>query len=125
MPTQLRQFPEVSRSGTQQTAYIQIPMHFDELQLTGQAAASVLSDPANSITFTILASPTGQDSDARVLEIEYWQGGQVFDKTTQTTIPTPIDVAFALDARHANERVALRAAFNQPMVVGATLTGLP
>lgn len=125
MPTVLRQFPEQNRNGMQQTPYVQIPVGIDTIHLEGQAAASVLSDTGNAITFTILASPTGSDADARILAIEPWQGFIRFNRFTQQDEPNPIDVAFGLDARRRTERISLRAVFNRPMVVGATLTGLP
>jgi hypothetical protein len=83
-----------------------------------------LSDPANTITFTILASPTGSDADALVIQTEPWQG---FVRTNHQGVqePNPIDVGFGLDARRANDKIALRASFSRAMVVGATLTGLP
>jgi len=125
MPTVLRQFPEVSRSGTQQTAYVQIPAGITALHLEGQAAPSVLSDTGNAIEFTILASPTGTDADATILAIEPWQGFTRINKFTQVPEPNPIDVSFGLDGRHLTDKLALRATFNRAMVVGATLTGLP
>lgn len=125
MPTVLRQFPEQSRGPLpQQTAYVQIPGGIDALHLVGQASDAVLSNPANSITFTILASATGQDSDARILVIEPWRGGTHQDHSG-ATVPNPIDVGLGLDARRAGDKIALRAVFGQAMVVGATLTGLP
>ena len=125
MPTVLRQFPEISRSGTQQTAYVQIPPGITALHLEGQAAPSVLSDESNAITFTMLASPTGSDVDAVTIAIEPWQGFIRTNKNTGLQEPNPIDVAFGLDARRQGDKLALRATFNQAMVVGATVTGLP
>jgi len=80
MPTVLRSFPEVSRSGTQQTGYVQLPVGILSIHLQGQAALDVLSDPANEIEFTVLASPTGSDADARILTIEPWHGGTESDR---------------------------------------------
>lgn len=124
MPTVLHQFPTQNRSGTQQTAYVQLPGGIDSIRLQGQASDPVLSNTANAITFTVLASPTGSDADSRVLVIEPWQGGTHPDHSG-ATVPNPIDVGLGLDARRAGELVSLRAAFSRPMVVGATLTGLP
>lgn len=125
MPTVLRQFPQVSRSGVQQTPYASQPQRFDSFQLTGQADSATLSDTANTIKFEILASPTGSDADSFVLQTEYWNGGTRVNKNTGQTEPNPIDVVFGGDARHADDKLAVRATFGRTMVVGATVTGLP
>jgi hypothetical protein len=125
MPTVLRQFPQQNRSGTQQTPYIAIPAGVTGIHLEGQASAATLSDGLNQITFTILASPDGTDANARTLDIEVWQGGTSFDKVTQQLIPTPIDVAFGLDARAIGSQISLRAVFSRTINVGATVSGLP
>lgn len=131
MPTTLANFPAISRSGTQQTPYVQLADGVTDIHLAGSASAAVLSDTSNAITFTILASPTGSDADARVLQVEPWQG---FVRTNHQggQEPNPIDVAFGLDARRAGDKISLRAWFHdqdtqadKAIVVGATLTSLP
>lgn len=125
MPTTLRSFPQISRSGTQQTPYAQLPSHFEGIHLTGQASAATLSNAANEILFVVLASPTGSDADAVVIGSEQWFGGTRINKNTGLTEPNPIDVAFGLDGRQLDSQIALKATFSQPMTVGALLEGLP
>ena len=125
MPTVVRQFPQQNRNGTQQTAYAQLPSGVTSLQLTGQASDATLSNTANAITFVLLTSPTGSDADAHVIQTEYWQGGTMFDKRTQTMGPIPIDVAFGLASFDSDSFLSLRATFNRTMNVGATVTAFP
>lgn len=125
MPTTLRSFPQVNRSGTQQTAYALIPAGIDVVQLQGVASDATFSDEANAITFIVLSSPTGQDSDSREMQREYWTGGTFFNKTTQQIEPRRLDVAFTLPGRARGHRIALRAIFNRTITIGADLIGLP
>lgn len=125
MPTVLRQFPQVNRSGTQQTAYATIPANIDAIHLEGQASDATLSDVQNAITFLILASPDGTDENSRVIQSEQWFGGLRTNKITGLVEPQPIDVAFGMDNRAAGWRIAIRAIFSRTINVGATLTGLP
>lgn len=125
MPTVLRQFPQVNRSGTQQTQYNLIPQGITAIHLDGQASDATLSDVQNAITFLVLASPDGTDLNARVIQSEQWQGGTRTNKITGLTEPNPIDVAFGMDNRANGWQIALRAIFSRTINVGATLTGLP
>lgn len=123
MPTLLRQFPEIARSGTQQTAYIVVPQRFDDLLLVGQAADAVLSDPANAVRFEVLSSQSGTGLDEVIIQVENWQGGLFIPKGGTTPISRPINIGFG--PVPDTGFLALRAIFSRPMVVGATLTGLP
>jgi hypothetical protein len=125
LPTTLANFPQVSRNGTQQTPYVQLSGAITSIHLVGTASDAALEDVTNAITFTILASPTGSDADAVILQIEPWRGFTRINKFTGQPEPNPIDVGFGLDARQANAKISLRAEFAKPMIVGATLTGLP
>lgn len=125
MPIVLRQFPQVNRSGTQQTQYANIPNGVDAIHLEGQASDATLSDVQNAITFLVMASPDGTDENARVIQSEQWQGGTRTNKITGLTEPNPIDVAFGMDNRAAGWKIAIKAIFSRTINVGATLTGLP
>lgn len=125
MPTVIHQFAQQNRSGTQQTGYLQLPSGIEELHLEGQASAATLSDPANTIVFSVRVSLTGQDADAREIQGETWTGGTFTPKGGGGPIPIPIDVAFGPIDAYAGQFLAIRATFNRTINVGATLSRLP
>lgn len=130
MPTLLRQFPRVSRSGTQETAYAQLPDRFDFIQLLGDASNATLSNVNNAIRFEVLHSVIGDGSDERIIQVEEWTGGTFIPKGGSTPVPRQIDITFGPIPDAGS--IALRATFkdattglSRTMTMGATLTGLP
>jgi hypothetical protein len=104
---------------------VQLAAGIDELHLEGQASAATLSDPLNSIVFSILVSPTGSDVDAREIQGVTWTGGTFTPKGGGAAVPQAIDVAFGPIAQFTGQFLTLRATFNRTINVGATLTSLP
>jgi hypothetical protein len=125
MPTTLRSFPEQSRTGTQQTPYRAVPEQFDYLQLTLQGQDAELSDESNQIVIDVLVSPDGQNATAIVIQRYIWFGGMYTPKGGGNPIPKSVDLTFGPFTRWIGHEVSIRAAFNRPITVGATLTGLP
>lgn len=123
MPTPIVTFPQVNRSGTQQTPYVQLGASYTEIQLTSIASDATHSDPANGIQFDVLWSPTGVDADSKVIQREGWTGGTVTPKGGSVAVPNAVNVTFG--PIPATGFVSLRAVFNRLMTIGATLTGLP
>jgi hypothetical protein len=132
MPTVLRQFPQVDRTGTQRTGWVKLAA-FDFIHLQGQASVATLSDPTNAVDFVVLASPSGTDADPLNQELQrvYWTGGTYPPKGGGANVPREVDVQFNLQARNAGWFVALQAWFHsdtgidKTINMGATLTGLP
>lgn len=123
MSTVLRSFPQIDRSGTQQTPYTNLPNQFTSLQLTGQASDVTLINLTNSIRFEILYSADGTGADEQIIQVENWQGGTFIPKGGTVPIPRALDISFG--PIPPTGAVALRAIFNQTINIGATLTGLP
>src|SRR5262245_35511953 len=123
MPTTLRTFPVQPRSGTQQTAYIDLPNKFDFLQLTSSASDATHSDEANGIRFEVLYSANGSGNDERIIQVEDWTGGTFIPKGGSTPIPRAVDVTFG--PIPDTGAIALRAIFNRTITIGASVVGLP
>ena len=125
MSTVLHTFPAISRSGHQETGFVQVPVGLQAIQLTGQAADVVLSDPTNSIVFTVYVSPDGTVGARKTIFINYWWGGTFLSKATGLPVPALIDVTFGPLDQYVGQFVQLGVDFGQAMVVGATLTARP
>ncbi len=123
LPTILRQFPQVDRSGTQQTAWRDLPNQFDFLQLTSQASDATHSDPANAIRFEILHASDVNGTDEKIIQVEEWTGGTYIPKGGSVAVPRTVNTTFG--PVPGTGFVAMRAIFNQTINIGATLTGLP
>ena len=123
MPTTLRTFPRTLRSGTQQTAYVNLPNQFAEIQILSDATDAVHSDPSNAIRFEVLHSLIGDGSDEKIIQSEDWYGGLVTLKGTSTPVPRVVNVTAGPVPPVGS--VALRAIFSQAMVMGGSIVGLP
>ena len=127
MSTVLRQFPEISRQGHQETAYSPaIPANIQFINLVGIAADAVLSNTSNSIAFAITVSPDGTDGNPGNVLIynDPWQGGVHHDKTG-VDVPNLVNITFGPLTQYVGYRLKIAVDIPVAMVIGATVTSLP
>lgn len=125
MPTQVVAFPVVSRSGVQQTPWVQLPNTVDDIQLQSQASDAVHSDPTNSILFVISVADDVNGTNAHEIDEEPWHGGTFIPKGSTVAVPNAVNVTFGPLNQYAGKFVQLAATFNKAIVIGATVTVLP